>query len=227
MRNAFTTVLMAILLAVTAAAAVAAKGSADPAAAADAASFARARVQVRVYDTTVMPAADQTVALRAAAGVLAAAGIDVTWVMCGRAGDDNPLACELPLARSELSVRLVRLPGVTSHSGQLELGYSLVDTSVAAGALATVYADRVQWLAERANVPSPLLVGMAVAHELGHLLLGTNNHPSNGIMRAVWTSKELQRRDPSDWLFAPGESASMLRSLRDRQLQMAANISWQ
>ena len=44
---------------------------------------ARSRLSVRVYDSGVMPAADQTVALRAAAGVLAAAGIDVTWLPCG------------------------------------------------------------------------------------------------------------------------------------------------
>ncbi|PYR71118.1 MAG: hypothetical protein DMF88_00695, partial [Acidobacteria bacterium] len=56
-------------------------------------------VQVRVYDTGTMPAADQTVALRAAAGVLAAAGIDVTWVVCGDAADVAG-ACGLPLRRA-------------------------------------------------------------------------------------------------------------------------------
>jgi hypothetical protein len=227
MRNAFTNVLTTIVLALAAATAAAAERSADPAAATSAAGFARARVQVRVYDTTVMPAADQTVALRAAAGVLAAAGIDVTWVMCRRNGDDSPRACELPLDRSELSVRLVRLPGVTSNRGELELGYSLVDTSVAAGALATVYADRVQWLSAKAGVDGATVLGMAVAHEIGHLLLGTNNHGTTGIMRALWTTKELQRRDTSDWMFSPVESATMLRSLRERQLQMAANITWE
>ena len=196
------------------------------AASANAATPARARVQVRVYDTTVMPAADQTVALRAAAGVLAAAGIDVTWLMCGRSGGANPPACERPLDRGERSVRLVQLPGVTSHRGELELGYSLVDTRAAAGALATVYADRVQWLAARASADFAGLLGMAVAHEIGHLLLGTNLHNTAGIMRAVWTTKEMQHHDASDWMFSPDESATMLRALRDPGMEMAANIHW-
>jgi len=196
------------------------------AASADAATLDRARVQVRVYDTTVMPAADQTVALRAAAGVLAAAGIDITWVSCGKSGDGSPEVCAHPLGRNELSLRLVRLPGITSHRGELELGYSLVDTSVAAGALATVYEDRVQWLASQSGVESPFVVGMAIAHEVGHLLLGTNNHGTAGIMRPIWTAKELQRRDASDWMFSPEESATMLRSFRERTMQMAANIHW-
>jgi hypothetical protein len=181
---------------------------------------------VRVYDTQVMPAADQTVALRAAAGVLAAAGIDVTWVPCGRMADVNPASCDRPLMRSEVSVRLVQLPGVVSQTGQLELGYSLIDRSASAGALATVYVDRVGWLAGQASVGSPFVVGMAIAHEIGHLLLGTNNHGHTGIMRAVWTSAELQHRDAADWQFTPDESANMLRALRERNLQMAANIDW-
>ena len=112
----------------------------------------RARVQVRVYDTAVMSAADQTVALRAATGVLAAAGIDITWLPCGRAeASANPPACATPMAHDELSVRLVRLAGTPSARGELRLGYSLVDTSLAEGALATVYVDRVEWLVRQAG----------------------------------------------------------------------------
>src|SRR4029078_10976561 len=86
--------------------------------AAQAAEVSRARVQVRVYDTTVMPAADQKVALRAAAGVLAAAGIDGTWVSC-----DIPStgACNVPLGRAELSVRIVRLAAAPSKRGLLQM----------------------------------------------------------------------------------------------------------
>jgi hypothetical protein len=192
---------------------------------------ARARVQVRVYDTAVMPAADQTVALRAATGVLAAAGIDITWLACG-SGESwtNPAACAVPLAHGELAVRLVRLAGTPSARGELSLGYSLVDTSIAEGALATVYVDRVEWLASQAaphaGVDGATVLGFAVAHEVGHLLLGTNVHGAAGLMRAVWSRGELQRNDPADWLFTAGESLAMTRALRQRQVQMAANIIW-
>jgi hypothetical protein len=117
----------------------------------------------------------------------------------------------------------VQLPGSTSPRGELELGYSLIDTSRAAGALATVYVDRVQWLCAQARVPSAIIVGMAMAHEIGHLLLGTNAHGTAGLMRAVWSYRELQRRDPLDWTFTDGEAARMIRALRERQMQFAMN----
>ena len=194
--------------------------------------FGRARVQVRVYDTTVMSAADQTVALRAATGVLAAAGIDITWLVCGISDlSANPEACTTRLTRDELAVRLVRLAGTPSARGQLSLGYSLLDMSAGGGTLATVYVDRVEWLVAQARHSQPSsqgdhlnqLLGFAVAHEVGHLLLGTNTHAAAGLMRAVWSRSDLQRNDPADWLFTAADSLAMSRALRQRQVQMAWN----
>jgi len=132
---------------------------------------ARARVHVRVYDAAVMPAADQTVALRAATGVLAAAGIDIRWLECGSDVAANPADCATPLTRDELAVRLVRLAGTSSARGQLSLGYSLVDMSTGGGTLATVYVDRVEWLVSQARnsqLPSPNSQG-EVATQRGRL----------------------------------------------------------
>jgi hypothetical protein len=190
----------------------------------------RARVQVRVYDTAVMSAADQTVALRAATGVLAAAGIDITWLACGRGNSStNPAECATLLAHDELVLRLVRLAGTPSARGELQLGYSLVNTAVAEGSLATIYVDRVEWLVTKAGphagVDGADVLGYAIAHEIGHLLLGTNAHGSAGLMRAVWSRGDLRRHDPGTWLFTAGEGLAMSRALHHRQLQMAANIT--
>jgi hypothetical protein len=188
----------------------------------------RARVQVRVYDTAVMSAAGQTVALRAATGVLAAAGIDVIWLVCGNSDVvANPDACAAPVTRDELAVRLVRLTGTPSARGQLSLGYSLLDISAGGGTLATVFVDRVEWLLAQTGpegrLPVTALLGFAIAHEVGHLLLGTNVHAPAGLMRAVWSRSELQRNDPADWLFTPADGVAMSRALRQRHVQMAAN----
>src|SRR5258706_5340629 len=73
-RNAIAAALASGL--VVAAFSVALAAAADTPRLAPESGVARARVQIRVYDATVMPAANQEVGLRAAAGVLAAAGID-------------------------------------------------------------------------------------------------------------------------------------------------------
>jgi hypothetical protein len=185
----------------------------------------RPLVEVRVYDTAVVPAADQTVALRAATGVLAAAGIDVSWLVCGRDVSAQPTPCDARLGPAEMAVRLVRLGGTPSPRGRLSLGYSLVDMAVAGGTLATVYVDRVEWLASRIDgCESALVLGFALAHEIGHLLLGTNTHAEAGLLRAVWSRTDLQRKDPADWHFTGAESVAIRRAIRQRQVQMATNI---
>jgi len=67
------------------------------------------------------------------------------------------------------------------------------------------------------------LLGFAVAHEVGHLLLGTNTHAAAGLMRAVWSRSDIQRNHPADWLFTAADSLAMSRALRQRQVQMAWN----
>jgi hypothetical protein len=171
-------------------------------------------LKVRVYNAAVMSAADQVVALRAAATILAAAGIGASWLSCGDVAlDPTATVCDTPLDPSELSVRLVRLPGTASVHGELQLGYSLVDTAAGAGTLATIYADRVAWLAGAAGADTPTLVGFAIAHEIGHLVLGTNAHSGTGLMRAVWSREELRRNDAADWLFGRSEAARMRSSV--------------
>ena len=172
-------------------------------------------IQVRVYNAAVMPAADQAVALRAAAATLAAAGIGTSWLPCGDvAPEATANVCDTPLDPSELSVRLVRLPGTASARGELQLGYSLVDTKAGAGTLATIYVDRVAWLANETETDMPTLVGLATAHEIGHLLLGTNAHSSTGLMRAIWSRAELQRSAATDWRCGRSEGARMRSSVR-------------
>jgi hypothetical protein len=172
------------------------------------------QIHVRLYNAGVVPAAVQAAAMRAAAMTLAAAGVGTSWQTCGEASDAaSSTHCETPLGRSELSVRFVNLPGTASVHGELPLGYSLVDTTAGAGKLATIYVDRVRWLAVEAGIDMPTLVGLALAHEIGHLLLGTNRHARAGLMRAVWSRAELQRGEAADWLFGRSDAARMRASV--------------
>jgi hypothetical protein len=49
-----------------------------------------------------------------------------------------------------------------------------------------------------------------MAHEMGHLLLGSNAHAINGIMRAHWESGELSRIAMGTLLFLPEQAKRML-----------------
>ena len=86
----------------------------------------------------------------------------------------------------------------------------------AEGKLATIFVDRVKWLAAQAGADGAAVLGFAVAHEIGHLLLGTNAHGSSGLMRALWSRGELQHTNVKDWLFSRDEGARMRASLERR-----------
>ena len=51
------------------------------------------------------------------------------------------------------------------------------------------------------------------AHELGHLLLGTNSHAVAGIMRARWTADELTSAKAARMVFLDQESQKMKERL--------------
>ena len=74
------------------------------------------------------------------------------------------------------------------------------------------------WLAARADADSRVLLGSAIAHELGHLLLATTSHGPAGLMRALWSQEEVRRRYSSDWTFAPAEIAAIRRRAEARRI---------
>jgi hypothetical protein len=55
----------------------------------------------------------------------------------------------------------------------------------------SVFYGDVQELAHTCGVPSELLFGFVIAHELGHLLLGPHAHTRLGLMRPVWTRTDV------------------------------------
>lgn len=175
------------------------------------------QVTVRTYDSAGLAPAERLTAIAVATDILRAAGLDVEWQACEvefvRSATDPCLA---PLAASELSIRFVRLPPPPGHSGALALGYSLVDTRTRSGALATVYVDRVSALAARCKVPSGTLLGRTVAHEIGHLLLGTGNHGPTGLMQALWSREAIRGRGADKWLFTAREGRTMREAVRTR-----------
>lgn len=174
------------------------------------------RIVIRTYDAS-SAAGDPAHALDAARAILEDAGIAMTWVTCDVGLvrlDQNP--CLAPLAANELAIRFVRLPAHVTEQDLVTLGDSLVDTQLRAGSLATIYVTRVSALAARCRIHLPTLLGRAVAHEIGHLLLGTSAHASSGLMRAVWSPTALRRGAVDEWMFTAADAETMRDAVRTR-----------
>lgn len=168
-------------------------------------------VVVRVYDANGVMAGTNRQSLDLAGKALEAASLEIMWRMC-----PSP-SCEARLAPGELAIRIVRSQGPQRDSGKLPLGDAMIDTRTGIGVLATIYIDRIERLARQAGTDSRALLGRAIAHELGHLLLATTAHGPAGLMRAYWSQDEVRRGQSRDWSFAPPELAAMRRRAEARE----------
>ena len=163
---------------------------------------------VRIYDNAGVLASELASALHTTHDILRRADLSVDWVQC-RARRDGPVpaVCDQPLSSGDVVVRLIE--GSDKETGERRaLGYSLFDSSGVSG-FSTVYVDRVDWLARRAQYPRAPLLGRAIAHEIGHLLLRSNAHTERGLMREVWTSEQVVRNRREDWTFSPDQNGDI------------------
>jgi hypothetical protein len=163
---------------------------------------AHMRVAVHVYSqVSDLSADDERMALDVAREVFATALVDVAWTLC------EPGTCLTPSTEA-FKLRVTRSSSRGESRSEV-LGHALIDSRAHAGVLATVFIDRTRRLADDLGIDYRVLLGRAIAHELGHLLLGTSMHGS-GLMREIWSHDELVGRRRNDWLLNPLD-ASLIR----------------
>ena len=174
------------------------------------------RVVVRVYETGIGDVALRTAAIRTAASIVEMAGVSVEWYDCTDNGrrpvcqdarrSGNFIARLMPTLTPSAPLRKLSIEALGAQGdAEPPLGFAVVDPDTHAGKMATVFHDQVQAVARRTGVARSELLGRALAHEVGHLLLGVRGHSRSGIMRAVWTDDELTRDRSDDWVFASAD----------------------
>jgi hypothetical protein len=64
-----------------------------------------------------------------------------------------------------------------------------------------------------------------MAHELGHLLLGTNSHSPTGLMRADWRTKDLTDMAQGGLVFSNEQAQKMKAELSTSALRRESSLS--
>lgn len=143
---------------------------------------------------------------REASRIFEQAGWRLVWVECEIAGErrEDP-DCGHSLGAGRLMLELA--PGADKQNSKAT-GMAIIQGE--ASVFARVYPERVRELARDAGWTFGDLLGHAVAHEIGHLLLQSAAHTSAGIMRARWETEDLRKLSHSGLIFLPGQ----LRSIR-------------
>jgi len=113
-------------------------------------------------------------------------GIHVVWRYCrGALAAASATTCEGEMQVNEIVVRLQPGGPRSSHDGRL--GHTMVTAE--GGYYASVFVRSVRAQAAGFGMAFDLLLGYAVAHEVGHCLLGPG-HSYAGLMRGVWDRKD-------------------------------------
>lgn len=173
---------------------------------------------VRTYEGGGVAASDLDTSRRIAGAILGQAGVSAAWLACP-AGTEAWLPkppCTKAPRPHEVLVRFASSDRVRGVDDGV-LGNALVDAGAGAGSLATLYIDRIDAIAARAGVAVGVVLGRAMAHEIGHLLLGHSRHRDRGLMRAYWSEMVLRSGFAGDWTFLPEDARAMARNLAARE----------
>jgi hypothetical protein len=82
--------------------------------------------------------------------------------------------------------------------------------------IANVFVNRVTEHAAVGEVSVSRMLGHAIAHEIGHLLLGDNSHSPGGIMAAPWTKQDLWQMSKGALLFTHQEVTRIQAEVKHR-----------
>ena len=176
------------------------------------------RIRVFVYNWAGVEAATLARAERQATAVYARAGIQAEFIDCPLSAEQAPQfpACHLPPFPAALIVRLLSRPMAESIGLRPPTFGTALSRADGTGTLAQVCAECCQQSASGLDVNPADLLGHVMAHEVGHLLLGSGSHGPSGLMHFPWRGKELDNLGKGSLLFSSQEAGKMRRNAAER-----------
>ena len=147
-------------------------------------------LEVHVYNLSGASRRTLDQAMKEVARIFAITGVEVLWQE-GRAdaleaniSDQRGAGSQNhePDLRKYLVVRIS--PGLPEASLPDEMGYSLPDARF--GPHAEIFYNRIERVGASGEIDLATLLGYAIAHEIGHVLLSPMEHSPVGIMKARW-----------------------------------------
>jgi len=193
----------------------------------DAGSWAKDRgtnppsLRVSVFDDADLEPGRLQKAEKVASRVYARSGVSVEWLNCGRPKEssEEQAACSEANSPSHLHVRIRPKSWNLRES---TLGISYLDED-GVGCEADVFYAGVALLVGTERTNPDLILGLVMAHELGHLLLGTNSHAATGLMRALWNTEDFAAARMGRLVFTE-EQSDRLRARLEAALTSARTV---
>jgi hypothetical protein len=172
---------------------------------------AEMRVTISVHNDAGISADTLRGAEVEASRVFRQSGIEAKWLNCPLLADgpEDPAQCRTAEFPAHLQLRIARR---SLNLSEITFGISYLSAD-GSGCYANIFYQQVEEVHERSRMNLASLLGDVAAHEIGHLLLGTNSHAANGIMRARWHNEELGSISTGKLFFSEAESRQMRSKL--------------
>lgn len=169
-------------------------------------------LQVRLYDRAQVPAETLQLAMGESSRIFKMAGIKLDWNQPSvEPSEDRGLDMSAADARRTggdreyLVIRILRTTSANVFPGAL--GFALPFAQ--SGAHVEIFYDRVLATARSRNAIPYLVLGCAMAHESGHVLLRSSDHSSGGLMQTNWNELTWHLASKGLLAFLPGEKSQM------------------
>jgi len=167
------------------------------------------RVRLSVFNNADISADILAQAAARATAILAQSGVELDWLGCGHPDPSDfsqrVTPCSVVGWPHQLSVRI--LPHGRSVGADI-FGEAFLDDS-GRGVYANVYYNNLAANREHTRLSDGDMLGFVIAHEVGHLLLGSNSHSPSGLMQARWDSTALHSALRHTLLFTDAQSATL------------------
>jgi hypothetical protein len=172
------------------------------------------QITVSVYDDVSVPRDTLARAEEQATKIFWRAGLDVSWLDCSPANSARCAAAFDIDKPFHLSLRIT--PDVANSTSDTAFGVAYLAAD-GTGRYGDVFWKRAQDLQGSSKGDLALILASVMAHEIGHLLLGSNAHAISGIMRAHWEPRELRRISMGSFVFLPEQGKRMRARVTQRE----------
>jgi len=178
------------------------------------------RIYVQLYNYAEASERTLRQGEKGAGEIFRKSGLEISWTTCNLAMPNarRDVNCTPQVRPLHFDVRIVRgiamVPGVTSDETM----------GMAFGHIASVSFRQVVEEAAAAGIEPLQLLGVVIAHELGHLLLGPG-HPKTGIMQPRWSAEDYFRATQDQLVFTAQQAEVLRRQARARAQESAAVVA--
>jgi hypothetical protein len=170
------------------------------------------KITVHVFNSARIPRYELAQAEREATSILAETGVKVIWEHCATSvretPSEHPCAALYDLTHLFLDIELWQMVKRLGLNGDM-LGACTAKTDGRPHNQALVSYNRVEFIAFQWQVDRGLILGAAVAHEIGHLLLEQTSHSTVGIMRPDFSKEDFRPYNRRHLRFTDDQARAM------------------